>query len=32
VSGLRYLPRQDMVNGRIKDYRLYVGERPLPGL
>ena len=32
ITGLRYLPRQDMVNGRIKDYRLYLSQRPLPGL
>lgn len=24
VAGLRYLPRQDSANGRIKDYRVYV--------
>lgn len=32
VAGLRYLPRQDLPNGRIKDYRLFVSEDPFPGL
>ena len=26
VSGLRYVPRQDENEGRIKDYRIYVGD------
>jgi beta-galactosidase len=32
VTGLRYLPRQDSVNGRIKRYRVYLSETPFPGL
>jgi beta-galactosidase len=31
VTGLRYLPRQDSANGRIKDYRLFVSAAPFPG-
>lgn len=30
VAGLRYLPRQDSPNGRIKEYRLYVSTAPFP--
>jgi len=26
VSGIRYLPRQENPNGRIKDYKVYVGK------
>jgi beta-galactosidase len=32
VSGLRYLPRQDSPNGRIKDYRLFLSTALFPGL
>jgi beta-galactosidase len=32
ISGLRYLPRQDSPNGRIKDYRVFLSEMPFPGL
>ncbi len=32
VTGLRYLPRQDSANGRIKDYRVYVQTDAFPGL
>ena len=32
VAGLRYLPRQDMPNGRIKDYRIYLRTEPFPDL
>jgi beta-galactosidase len=32
VAGLRYLPRQESANGRIKDYRIYLSARPFPGL
>jgi beta-galactosidase len=32
VSGLRYLPRQDLPNGRIKEFRLFLSEGPFPGL
>lgn len=32
VSGVRYLPRQDSANGRIKQCRLYVSPDPFPGL
>jgi len=32
VGGLRYLPRQDSPNGRIKQYRLYLSAKPFPGL
>jgi beta-galactosidase len=28
VTGLRYLPRQDSANGRIKNYRLYLRTEP----
>lgn len=30
VSGLRYLPRQDAGNGRIRDYRVFVSATPFP--
>ncbi len=32
VAALRYLPRQDMPNGRIKDYRVFLSIEPFPGL
>jgi beta-galactosidase len=32
VAGLRYLPRQDSANGRIKDYRIFLSTDTLPGL
>ncbi len=32
VAGLRYLPRQDSANGRIKDYRLFLGTKLFPAL
>jgi beta-galactosidase len=32
VTGLRYLPRQDSPNGRIKDFRLYLSKAVFPGL
>jgi beta-galactosidase len=32
VAGVRYLPRQDSANGRIKQCRLYVSPDPFPGL
>ena len=32
LSGLRELPRQEGVNGRIKGYRIYVSETPFKGL
>ena len=32
VAGLRYLPRQDSVNGRIKNYRVYLSSSLFPGL
>lgn len=28
VSGLRYLPRQDSPNGRIKNYRVFLSRKP----
>jgi len=31
ISGLRYLPRQDSPNGRIKNYRLFFSKKPFPG-
>jgi beta-galactosidase len=31
VAGLRYLPRQDSANGRIKDYRIYLRAVPFAG-
>ncbi|HEY5911831.1 MAG TPA: discoidin domain-containing protein, partial [Verrucomicrobiae bacterium] len=32
VAGLRYLPRQDSTNGRIKDYRIFLSTTQFPGL
>jgi len=32
ASGLRYLPRQDAANGRIRDYRLFLSSKEFPGL
>ena len=32
AAGLRYLPRQNGENGRVKDYRVFLGEKPYPGL
>jgi beta-galactosidase len=32
LGGLRLLPRQDAVNGRIKDLRVYVSRTPFRGL
>ena len=32
IAGIRYLPRQDSPNGRIKDYRLYLSAKPFAGL
>jgi len=32
VAGVRYLPRQDSANGRIKNYRFYLSESLFPGL
>ena len=32
VAGLRYLPRQDSANGRIKDYRIFLSKDIFPGL
>jgi beta-galactosidase len=32
IAGLRYLPRQDSPNGRIKNYRVYLSQNLLPGL
>ncbi len=32
ITGIRYLPRQDQPNGRIKDYRLYLSSDRFPGL
>ena len=32
VAGLRYLPRQDMPNGRIRDFRIFLRSEPFPGL
>lgn len=29
LTGFRYLPRQDLPNGRIRDYRLFVSAEPL---
>jgi beta-galactosidase len=31
VSALRYLPRNDGPNGRIKEYRIYSSRTPFPG-
>lgn len=31
VTGLRYLPRHDGPNGRIKDYRIFLSPTPFPG-
>lgn len=32
VAGLRYLPRQDSPNGRVKNYRLFLSTELFPGL
>ncbi len=32
TSGLKYLPRQDGPNGRIKDFKLYLSQKNFPGL
>jgi beta-galactosidase len=32
TSGLKYLPRQDGPNGRIKDFKLYLSPKNFPGL
>lgn len=32
LSGIRYLPRQDRSNGRIKTYRVYLSSTPFPGI
>ncbi len=32
VAGLRYLPRQDSANGRIKEYRLFLSAKTIRGL
>jgi beta-galactosidase len=32
ISGVRCLPRQDLPNGRIKHYRIYLRSDPFPGL
>jgi beta-galactosidase len=32
IGGFTYLPRQDLANGRIKDYKVYISNKPFPGL
>jgi beta-galactosidase len=32
VAGLRYLPRQDSANGRIKEYRVFLSTTAFPGI
>jgi beta-galactosidase len=32
IGGLKYLPRQDSPNGRIKDYRLFISKTIFPGI
>jgi len=32
VSAIRYLPRQENPNGRIKDFRIYLSAKPFPGM
>lgn len=32
VAGIKYLPRQDSPNGRIKDYKLYLSEKVFQGI
>ena len=32
LSGIRELPRQEGVNGRIRAYKVYVSETPFKGL
>ncbi len=32
IAGVRCLPRQDLPNGRIKNYRIYLRSDPFPGL
>lgn len=31
IAGMKYLPRQDSANGRIKDYKIYASPVPFPG-
>jgi beta-galactosidase len=32
IAGVRCLPRQDLPNGRIKNFRIYLSTDPFPGL
>jgi hypothetical protein len=32
VAGLRYLPRQDLPNGHIRAFRVFLSTKPFPGL
>ena len=32
VSAIRYLPRQENPNGRIKDFRIFLSSKPFPGM
>ena len=32
IAGLRYLPRQDMPNGQIRDFQIFVSATTFPGL
>lgn len=32
IGGMKYLPRQDSGNGRIKDYRLFISKTMFPGI
>ncbi|MNV74352.1 Sialidase precursor [compost metagenome] len=32
ISGIKVLPRQDMETGRIKDFKLYLTDKPFKGL
>lgn len=32
ISGFRYLPRPESVNGRVKDYKVFLKNTPFKGL
>lgn len=32
VAGFKYLPRQDSPNGRIKNFKIYISQKPFKGL
>ncbi|MNR40168.1 Sialidase precursor [compost metagenome] len=32
IGGMKFLPRQDSPNGRIKDYQVYISNNLFPGI